>query len=268
MNTMLGLDNNDVLVNAWIEGTQGTFITKEQLDLYPVSHPIAFRSMTKRKVIDKCYDDGRDFYYIDNGYIGNAQKKKWYYRVVKNNVQHVEKIVNVPKDRFERMLEHHPWMRYHGQKKRPDNGPILLVTPSDKPCNFYGIKKADWLEKTMLTLRKHTNRRIIVRDKGLRSERIGNNSVGAQCAKDGVWAVVTYQSIAALEAIHYGVPAFTTAPTCTQHLANTDLKDIETPMYPNEGDVQRLLNYLAYCQYTPRELSSGLAYRLIEELKL
>jgi hypothetical protein len=265
---MLGLDGNDEMVRLWMEGTKGSVIPKEDIDKFPINVPLAFRSMSKRKVINKCWNEGRDFYYIDNGYIGNAQKKKWYYRVVKNDVQHSKKIVNVPNDRFNKMLELHPWMKYNGQKSRPDNGPILLVTPSDKPCNFYGIKKADWLEDTITELKKHTDRKIIVRDKGLRSERIGNNSVAAQCSKEGVWAVVTYQSIAALEALHYGIPAFTTAPTCTQHLANTDLTKIENPMYPNEGDFQRLLNYLAYCQYTPRELGSGIAYRLIEEMGL
>jgi hypothetical protein len=268
MAKMLGLDQGDEMVRLWLVGTNGNFILKEDIDKYPTNVPLAFRSMSKRKVIKKCWEDNRDFYYIDNGYIGNAQKKKWYYRVVKNNVQHVDKIVDVPNDRFQKMTQMHPWIVYKGQKARPNNGPILLVTPSEKPGAFYGITRDNWLEETTKQLRKYTDRKIIVRDKGLRGDRIGDNSIGAQCARDGVWAVVTYQSIAALEAIHYGIPAFTCAPTATQHLANTNLSLIETPMYPDEGEFQKLLNYLTYCQYTPGELGNGTAYRLIEELGL
>lgn len=265
---MLGLDAGDEMVRLWLQGTGGNIVAKENINKHPINVPIAFRSMSKRKVIKHCWNTGRDFYYIDNGYIGNAQKKKWYYRIVKNNVQHVDKIVRVPRDRFDRMLSLHPWMKYNGQKSRPDNGPILLVTPSGKPGAFYGVNREDWLDSTITEIKKHTDRKIIIRDKGLRGDRIGANNVASQCSRDGVWALVTYQSIAAIEAIHYGIPAFTMAPTATQHLANTDLSQIETPMYPDEEEFQGLLNYLTYCQYTPNEIGSGLAYRLIEELQL
>lgn len=268
MTNMLGLDSNDEMVRLWLQGTKGKCISKEELDDYPIEMPLAFRSMSKRKIIKKCWKDGRDFFYIDNGYIGNAIKKKWYYRVVKNDVQHVKKIVNVPKDRFDRMASLHPWLYYRGQKSRPNNGPILLVTPSEKPGAFYGVTRDAWLNSTIEELKKYTDRKIIVRDKGLRGDRIGDNSIASQCSRDGIWAVVTYQSIAAIEAIHYGIPAFTSAPTATQHLANTDLSLIESPMYPSEGEFQKLLNYLAYCQYTPSELGNGTAYHLIKEYDL
>lgn len=265
---MLGLDPGDEMVKLWLRNSDGEFIDKEDIDNYPIEIPIAFRSMSKRKIIQKCYKEGRDFYYIDNGYIGNAQKKKWYYRVVKNNVQHVDKIADVPRDRFDRMKELHPWLRYNGQKSRPDNGPILLVTPSGKPCAYYNIDRNIWLEETLDLLKKYTDRKIIIRDKGLRGDRVGDNSIAAQCARDGVWAVVTYQSIAAIEAIHYGIPAFTLAPTATQHLANTDLSLIEDPMYPDENEFQKFLHFLAYCQYTPGELANGTAYSIIKEYNL
>ena len=45
--------------------------------------------MTKRKEIWKCWETG-EFFYIDNGYMGNLMKRKEYYRVVKNNIQHTK----------------------------------------------------------------------------------------------------------------------------------------------------------------------------------
>lgn len=268
MVNMLGLDSGDEMVRLWLQGTNGEFISKEDIDKFDITIPIAFRSMSKRKVIKKCLDQGRDFYYIDNGYIGNAMKKKWYYRVVKNDVQHTSKIVNVPADRFDRMRQLHPWLQYNGQKNRPDNGPILLVTPSGKPCAYYGIDRDIWLNETIDKIKKYTDRKIIIRDKGLRSERVGDNSIASQCSRDGIWAVVTYQSIAAIEAIHYGIPAFTLAPTATQHLANTDISKLEDPIYPDEQEFQKFLHYLAYCQYTPGELGNGSAYNIIKDHNL
>ena len=265
---MLGLDANDEMVKAWIQGTSGTFINKKEIDNYPTTHPIAFRSMTKRKEIQKCWKDKRDFFYIDNGYIGNAFKRKWFYRVVRNNVQHVGKIKNLPNDRWRYLIDKLPWLTYQGPKPRPSNGPILLVTPSEKPCMFYGITRDDWISNTVSELKQHTNREIIVRNKGLRGERVGDNSIASQCHRQGVWAVVTYQSIAALEAVHYGIPAFTTAPNIGESVCNTDLSSIENPTYPTMDELNRLFNYIAYCQYTPAELATGDAYRIIKEYGL
>jgi hypothetical protein len=265
---MLGFDANDELVKCWIEGTCGKFIGKKELDNYPTNYPVAFRSMTKRKEIQKCWDTKRDFFYIDNGYIGNAFKRKWQYRVVRNNVQHIGKVKTLPSDRWRTLLDKLPWLAYQGPKPRPKNGPILLVTPSEKPCNFYGIKRDDWIEQTVAELKNYTNREIIIRNKGLRGDRIGDNSIASTCSRLGVWSVVTYQSIAALEAVHYGIPAFTLAPNIAESVCNTNLADIEKPHYPTVHEVQNLLHYIAYCQYSPVEIQLGDAYRIIKEYGL
>ena len=74
--------------------------------------------------------------------------------------------------------------------------------------------------------------------------------------------------MAALEAIHFGIPAFTMAPCCVQSVANTDLSKIESPVYPDPDKFLNLLAYLAYCQFNLEEFSSGRAIRMIEEFKL
>ena len=72
----------------------------------------------------------------------------------------------------------------------------------------------------------------------------------------------------ALEAMHYGIPAFTMAPCCVDSVANKNLADIEKPYYPQAEAFQNLLNYLAYCQYTVQEFHAGHAYKIIEEMQL
>ena len=273
--TMLMLNDDDEIMKHWQKGTRALPINRKDISsklkeeqVWDTNIPVAFRSMTKRKEIWKCWETGRPFYYIDNGYMGNLEKKKYFYRVVKNNVQHTV-IKDVPNDRYQSLMKFAPYMVYKGRKKPSvQNGPILIVTPSEKPCMFYGITREKWLEDTIKEIKQYTDRPVIIRDKGLRSERIKENSVAHQCHRERIHAVVTYQSMAALEAMHYGIPAFTMAPNCVQSVANTDLSKIENPFYPDEQDFVKVLNYLAYCQYNLDEMNTGRALAMIEEMKL
>jgi len=264
---MLGTDSTDVILGAWIEGTGGISINAKSRDDYPKHIPLAFRSLTKRKLIYALWDEGRDFYYIDTGYIGNLGKRKDFHRVVKNNVQHLTGVKKMPRDRFETICRMQPYMEYKG--KRQDTGEaILVVTPSGKPCQFYNVNRDKWLEETISEIKKHTNRPIVIRDKPDRRNRVGDNSLAAQLQTDNIHALVTYNSIAAVEAIHAGVPAFTLAPNAAQSLASQDLSTIEDPYYPAEEAVEEFLCYLAYCQYTPEELADGTAWKLQQEYQL
>ncbi len=279
--TMLMIDGSDEILKHWRNGTNALVIDRKQISSkidespWPIEIPVSFRSMTKRKEIWKCWDTGRPFYYIDNGYMGNLDKKKRWYRVVKNNIQHTKVPLFMgtetkwPIDRFTELCRLAPYMYYTGQKqKSQQDGAILLVTPSEKPCAFYNIKRDDWVTNTITELKKYTDRPIVIRDKGLRPDRIKTGSVASQCQREKIHSVVTYQSMAALEAIHYGIPAFTMAPCCVESVANKDLSKIENPMYPDPDKFLNLLAYLSYCQFNLVEFSSGQALRMIEEFKL
>jgi len=269
---MLMLNGDDEIMKHWQHGTNALVIDRKEIcskvneSPWPNHIPVAFRSMTKRKEIYKCWETGRPFYYIDNGYMGNLMKKKHFYRVVKNNIQHT-KVKEMPGDRFSDLCRFAPYMHYYGKKPKQD-GPILLVTPSEKPCKFYNLDQEQWKQDTIAELKKHTDRPIVVRDKGLRPDRIKENSVAAQCARDQIYAVVTYQSMAALEALHYGIPAFTLAPSCVDSVVSKDLSTIEQAKYPDEQQFKNLLHYLAYCQYSLDEINSGKALKMIEEREL
>jgi len=270
---MLMLNGDDEIMKHWQHGTNALVIDRKEISSkikdspWPIDIPIAFRSMTKRKEIWKCWETGRPFYYIDNGYMGNLMKKKHFYRVVKNNIQHTKIKPNMPADRFQSLCRFAPYMTYYGKKPK-QNGPILLVTPSEKPCQFYNLNKDTWLNNTVAELKKYTDRKIIVREKGLRPDRIKENSVASQCARDQIYAVVTYQSMAALEALHYGIPAFTMAPSCVDSVVSKDLSKIEEAVYPDESKFLNLLHYLSYCQYSLEEMNTGAALRMIEEMQL
>jgi len=221
--------------------------------------PILIRSMGKRKLIHWCWKNNHPFYYMDSGYVGNYKSKdnpqgwKVWHRIVKNDVQH-SKIIDRPDDRWKQLdypIEH-----------RKQGKHILLVTPSEKPCKFYGIDRSHWVNDTVAEIKKHTDRPILVRDKQPRQQRITRTIFEdlTDCH-----ALVTYQSIAAVESVLYGVPAFTLAPTAADPVCNKDLSLIETPTHQDKDKIYKWACHLAYGQFHNDEMKNNTAWRILHE---
>ncbi len=228
------------------------------------SEPIVLRGILKHKIMKQCWEDGRTFYYVDTGYFGNEKTKdnpngwKFWHRIVKNDLQHGE-IISRPDDRFRRFeKKFHPWKK-SGKK-------ILVAAPDEKPCKFYGIEKDNWVKETVETLKKNTDRPIVVRDRAKsRLERITRNTL-QQALDDDVFALVTYNSVAAVESIFYGIPAFTLAPTnAASPVALQDLSKIETPYYPDQDKLYAWGCHLAYGQFHINEMKNGSALKMLEQ---
>lgn len=220
--------------------------------------PIVLRGILKHKIMKKCIDDRRDFYYIDSGYVGNYKSAinpygwKLYHRIVKNDLQH-GLVTKRPTDRWQALkYDIPPW------KKNGRN--ILVVMPSEKPAKYYNINNDEWRETIINTVKKYTDRPIVIREKANRQERI-NKTIYEEL--DNTFAVVTLQSIAATEAILYGVPAFTVAPNAASSLTLDDLSKIETPYYADQDEVYEWACHLAYGQFHNNELADGTAKRIL-----
>lgn len=221
--------------------------------------PILIRSMAKRKLIWECWQQRKTFYYMDSGYFGNYKSKqnpngwKVWHRIVKDDVQHFN-IIDRPDDRLKKLDLNF--------KKRKPGTHILLVTPSEKPCKFYKVDRDQWVEETIQEIKKHTDRPIRIRDKANRQQRITNTIYGdlLDCH-----ALVTYQSIAAVESVVDGVPAFTLAPTAADPVCDQDLSLIENPTVQDPDKIYKWACHLAYGQFHNRELADGTAYRILME---
>lgn len=263
----LAIDEQDMIVKPLAESVGAEFINSyKSLQNYSNLNPVMFRGMTGRKIVDACKKQNRDYYYIDTGYIGNMQKRKDWHRLVRNGMQHSNINWKCPKDRFEKIAETKPYLKFPGWKK--DGRSILVVTPSEKPCKFYGIDRNKFVEETIATLKEHTDRPIIVRDKVNRRDRVGDGSIYAQLEDDDIYAVVTYNSIAATEAIGFGIPCFTLAPNAADYFCEKDLTKIETPKYLDTKAVEKWQHWLAYCQYTATEMKVGIAMDLLRRYHL
>jgi hypothetical protein len=116
------------------------------------------------------------------------------------------------------------------------------------------------------TLKKYTDRPIIVRQRApKRIDRVQSDPLSVALAKD-VHALVTFNSVAATEAIMHGIPAFVLAPSnAARPVGNTDLSQIETPYYPDSDKLNAWVRHLAYGQFHVDELRDGTAFRILTE---
>jgi len=228
--------------------------------------PPIFRGIANRKHIHGCINRGEDFYYIDTGYfgnfvsVGNPGGRKMYHRVVKNELQK-STIQSKPADRWEALVKGDKRLRWPGWKIGGDK--ILLIVSNPKSCHYFGYDMPQWLETTITEIKKYTDMPVIVKHKGSRSARHANSIYDV--LDTGIFATVAFNSIAAMESIAYGVPAFVTVPCAASPLALTDLSKISTPWYPDSALVAQHCASLAYGQFTGEEIATGTAWRLLNQ---
>lgn len=257
---MIFLSKNgaDEYINMFAQGCNTTPTSDKEFVYEESKDPIVLRSILKHKIMKQCWNDSRTFYYMDSGYVGNYKSPinpngwKWFHRIVKNDLQHSD-IIDRPSDRWEKLNYKIPKWKKTGKN-------ILLVMPSEKPAKFYGIDLAQWREETIDKLKQYTDRPIVVREKADRPTRIVNTIYQDL---DDAFALVTYQSIAATEAVLYGVPSFGLAPNAASPVSLSDLSKIESPYYPDADHVYKWACHLAYGQFHIDELKNGTAYRIL-----
>jgi hypothetical protein len=262
----LSKEGKDEYINMFATGSGGRVVPSHEFNYNDnPEHPIVLRGILKYKIMQKCWEDQRDFYYMDTGYLGNHKSSwnpmgwKWFHRIVKNNLQH-NKIVPRPGDRFERL-------RIPIQPMKKDGRKILIAKPDEKPCKFYDIDLERWVSDTVLEIQKYTDRPIEIRDRAKhRIDRVENDTLKDALDND-VFALVTFNSVAATESVLHGIPAFTLAPSNAAHpVCLQDLSKIETPYYPSKDEVYAWASHLAYGQFHIDELRNGEAWRILNEL--
>ena len=232
-----------------------------------ISKPLVVRGVIKKDHVNRCKQIGRDFYYIDTGYLGNFPSvgnpggKKIWHRVVKNENQH-STIREVPSDRWDALVKQDPNLRWTGWKTHSKK--ILLVMPNPKACKYYNVDYDTWVEQTQKEIAKYSDLPVEIRIKGSRSER--NQGYTIHNAFDsGVYATVAFNSIAALESIVYGIPAFVSVPCAASPLASNDLSQLSTPFKPDSDLILKQCHNIAYGQFTKDEILNGTAYELTEK---
>jgi hypothetical protein len=231
-----------------------------------VEDPVLIRGISSGKIGKFVQERGQDYYFIETGYLGNYRcennrtGRKVYHRIVKNAMQH-STIMDVPDDRWKALVDFNPNLEYKGWKK--SGSKILVVLPTEKPFQYYGHDRLKWIQQVERTIKKYSDREIVWREKASRGVR--TNETIYDALDDDVYALVTYNSIATVEAVQHGIPAFGLAPTAADPVCSSDLKEIENPVMPDEDIVYKWLSSIAYSQFSLDEILTGQAWKMVLE---
>jgi len=258
----LSKKGEDEYINMFAHGCGQEPVDSDEFEFDHSTEPLVLRGILNRN-IRRCIKKGRPFYYVDSGYFGNQPNEKnpqgWklWHRIVPDDLQHNE-IVQRPNDRWE----------YFGIKFQPRRygSRIIVAAPDEKPCKFYGIDQQDWVTKTVDTIKKYTDRPVVVRQRASsRQDRVFTDPL-VQVLQDDCHALVTFNSVAAIESVLTGVPTFVLAPAnAARPVANTDLSQIDTPYWPDQDKLYAWACHLAYGQFHVTELQNGVAKKLLFE---
>lgn len=242
-------------VDRFSKGCNGLLASYEEARLYPVDHAWCIRGMKFTAAVNECWDTGRTFYYIDNGYFGNVYRKT-YFRIIKNHVHDIRDVIVRPRDRLDNCQI--SLKRFTPGKK------ILLAPPSPKSLSLWGMDADQWVQQTVEEIKQHTDRPIEIRLKRPRTERLVENTMEEALA-DNIHCLVTYNSVAAVEAVMLGKPAIVLGPNAAHAVCSHSLADIENPFIPTIDEREMWLRHLSYSQFTFNEMATGTAYRILTE---
>ena len=254
MTNFISLEGAEYGVKEFTHGSGGKFVSYEEM-YANTTMPMCWEGFFRPQWLEICKTYNLKFYNLDTGYFGN-NKRKTIFRVSVNDFQNVDPIVDRPADRWEQLgLEQYSFKQ---------GSAIVIVPPDRKIASTLGLGSEDqWIEKTMLEIKKYSDRNIRVRARPKsRSERITTNTF-KDFIKDDTFCVVGYSSNALVEAVMHNIPVIALGHSATKSLYRYQLEDIEKikPAYPS--DKQAWLNHLAYSQFTKEELISGLAWEFV-----
>lgn len=243
------------LAGAEKAGQRSHLVSYHEAMQYPSSNPWLIRGMKFTAAVNDCWRDGRTFYYIDNGYLGNGNTKTWF-RIIKNHVHDIRPIILRKRDRLER-CQFYTLPRSHGRK-------VLVAPPSLKSLSLWNMDPEVWVAQTIEQLKQHTDRPIEIRLKRPRAERMAENTM-AEALADDVHCLVTYNSVAAVEAVMLGKPAICLGPNAATVVGNTDVSQVENLFFPDEELRDAWLRHLSYSQFSFSEMTDGTAWRILNQ---
>lgn len=201
--------------------------------------PKVWRSLMKAQA------DERTWYYGDHAYFG----RKIWFRITRNGFQHPG--VGAPD--FKRLRMFHQ----QAEPFRRTGRQILICLQSENYHERMGSTQKQFLIDVTRRIRAVSDRQIVVRTK--------QTATPFEKHLRTAWCVVTHSSVCAMHALMAGVPAFATAPTAWGLLAPNDLSRIEEPYYPDADLRWALAGRLAANQWTLDEITTGQAWRKLNE---
>lgn len=209
-------------------------------------------------IIASAIAQGRDWYYIDRGYMRSTRDTDYsgYFRVTRNELQS-DGFGEPNKERFLRLkIQLHSW--------RKEGGHVLLCPPGDVYGRLSGFDAAKWTRDALDLLRANTKRPIYVREK----PRDGKRNAPLTDDLRDCWAVVVHSSNVGVEAILRGIPVFATDRCAASRMARSNLARIEDPYVPPDDSLrEEWAATLAAQQWTIAEMRDGTCWTDLQKQK-
>jgi hypothetical protein len=191
------------------------------------SNPNIFCGMFDHGNLRNAVREGRDFLYFDNPYFRRDEKHIRFRLIV--GASHLTQLLPEQPGRVVEVPELEPW-RERGRLQR-----IVVIPPSPTQLLVYGC--TGWLPGTLKRLREATRRPVFVKE--------DKYSSFPEALADA-WAVVTYASVAGVEAAVAGVPVFAGALCPALPISAGTLEEIESPRRPDRREWLRSLGYACW----------------------
>jgi len=256
MPTVLGIAKKDKWVGPFVKAIGGRMATGLDEIYSNTTIPMAFSGISKSAAKTQAEKHGLDYWYIDTGYIGNGMFKTWF-RISKNSFQVTIPIQPRSDDRLKKLrINRVPFTR----------GNKIMVVPIDpKVAGAYGLLDPDlWLQQTISTIKKYTNREIIVRHRPASRETRVTTDTFAEALQKDINAVVVWASNCGVEAAQHHIPVVSLGPSaCTPISGKIEQIDSLPPLGFELHEAW--LRWLSYNQFSQQEVESGLAWRILQE---
>ena len=223
----------------------------------------------------KPYLKTHDWYYFDQPYFFNNNYQTHpdfndhWYRICKNDLQitEIRKFEGMEKRYTDILNQYSKKELIQEQEWKKDGSYILVIPPSHHTAIWFEMDEEKWIEDTIKEIKKYTDREIKVRYKFRDNEKWHNKRNKTPLEEDlsGAFAIVSWHSMTANEALVYGIPSFASnhSPARPVSLGLDELSKIETPYYPDNR--HEWLCSLFGSMFRKSEMQSGYAYDLLQE---
>lgn len=197
-------------------------------------------------VFDTISRDKRiNFFHLDNGYIGNHRHKTpEYYRISYNALQNTKVCPPVGKSRIEHLeMDDNLWQDWN-----TEGDYNLLVMPNNSNIfKYLGEDYDTWRRDTVCHYDSLPEKLIIREKEGKRRQRFQEILPLMSNAKK----VITYHSMAVVEALCLGKPIQVLGQSAVQHWQGQD-----------NFDRTEMLEHIAHSQFQRDDFASGLAWEI------
>ncbi len=233
----------------------------------------------RRRIIDSLESRGVPVVYVDSNILHYARSEHEWHRYSLNAVYPSTGVYffdDLDPDKWQRFSEFHnvqarPW-RSHGKH-------VLIFCQRPHGWNMFGNNQESWLFDTVASIRRYTDRPIMIRmhpGDGSRQAQIdrikqhlGNqvsisNHVNIRDALTDCWASVGYNSTPNVVSAIEGVPVYVQDPanSWAADVAFTDLSQIEQPPMP---DRTAWLTRIANIHWSNQEVRDGKLWRAVKK---